>query len=487
MKYIVGEDALAYRAAGATVVGGCCRVQPNQIKLFRDALVTSSNSTSAEKINSRLKYLRIRPDASAPTLLEGANTKTLRGFPWVPSSEFLPESVRGAEAGSPLVVEVLRDPVAEGVKTPLKSPEEYVRVVVASLGEEMQQILDAKLHTEGVLLFRGFFGMNNTVGSHLERLGPLVLDTLVRAAGVTQMQIYSGGAALRKKIADHAAVFNASSELPEIHLEPHQEMSYQANFPTKFFLYCEKAAAVGGESGVTDMRKVTRQLQAEAPAMLAKLRDVGIRYVFTMSAKSSGYYCWRTQVAPTKEEVETILRENRGCTWVWGEGDRLTYWYRLPAFVRHPKTDEEVLFNQFVVLHESYFWNHPDWEQPPLPNGVNTEEQLMDGFQPTYNFGWRRKSSPPDEKLAPFTSYYGNGDPISLEDLAVYRRVVWENTRLLQLQRGEMLALDNLYCAHSRLGWDAEKFDRKLYVSLGDVGSFFSDAEFKKNYNGNIN
>lgn len=39
IKYLTGEDALAYKAAGAEVIGGCCRVDAKQIAMFRRALV----------------------------------------------------------------------------------------------------------------------------------------------------------------------------------------------------------------------------------------------------------------------------------------------------------------------------------------------------------------------------------------------------------------------------------------------------------------
>ena len=35
MKYLTGHDACEWKALGATLVGGCCRVQPEQIKSFR--------------------------------------------------------------------------------------------------------------------------------------------------------------------------------------------------------------------------------------------------------------------------------------------------------------------------------------------------------------------------------------------------------------------------------------------------------------------
>jgi homocysteine S-methyltransferase len=38
MKFITGDDALAYYETGATLIGGCCRVTPEQIGMFKQAL-----------------------------------------------------------------------------------------------------------------------------------------------------------------------------------------------------------------------------------------------------------------------------------------------------------------------------------------------------------------------------------------------------------------------------------------------------------------
>eukprot|EP00927_Polykrikos_kofoidii_P025840 TRINITY_DN23156_c0_g1_i1.p1 TRINITY_DN23156_c0_g1~~TRINITY_DN23156_c0_g1_i1.p1 ORF type:complete len:412 (-),score=57.69 TRINITY_DN23156_c0_g1_i1:47-1282(-) len=43
MTYLTGADAIRFRNAGAQLVGGCCRVMPKQIGLFREALVANSS------------------------------------------------------------------------------------------------------------------------------------------------------------------------------------------------------------------------------------------------------------------------------------------------------------------------------------------------------------------------------------------------------------------------------------------------------------
>mmetsp|Transcript_56829 Transcript_56829/g.158269 ORF Transcript_56829/g.158269 Transcript_56829/m.158269 type:complete len:390 (+) Transcript_56829:53-1222(+) len=41
MKYLTGDDAVAYHRAGANVIGGCCRVAPDQIGFFRNSIFAS--------------------------------------------------------------------------------------------------------------------------------------------------------------------------------------------------------------------------------------------------------------------------------------------------------------------------------------------------------------------------------------------------------------------------------------------------------------
>lgn len=399
----------------------------------------------------------------APTMMNGRA--------WCPSNELLPKnlSVAGPQTESfPLVImgaengeakprdmeelgmeaELLME--AENGESESRDMEEF--------GKALRKMADEQLVKAGAFLLPSFL-------KNVQELNNLVFQM-----GFERMDNYAAGAALRAKVDSETEVFNASDELPEIDLEPHQELSYQPRVPGKFFLYCQKPSSCGyGESGLTCMRSVTEQLREEEPALWNKLRQEGVRYQFNMAADPKGYYCWKRQVAPTMAEAEEVLR-SKGYEWQWvnpegqqadveGDNDEnqdLTFWYMLPAVIAHPELGIELFFNQFVGLHESYFWYHPDWEKVENPNQA---------------FQWRHKTRGLQPKLPPFTTFFGNGDPPTPDELAQIRRVMWTNTRVAPLRAGDLLVLDNLLTSHSRLGWDPT-CERKLFVSLGDPLSF---------------
>ncbi|XP_077864783.1 uncharacterized protein LOC144350474 [Saccoglossus kowalevskii] len=182
---------------------------------------------------------------------------------------------------------------------------------------------------------------------------------------------YEGGTAVRHNVA--SSVLTASNDPPSYTIEPHNEMSYTDNYPLKGF--------------------------------------------FTEN----------------KSDVDRFMKEHNR-THRWNEDGSLSYWYTLPAFVKHPKTGEEVWFNQLHSHNASYFKDHPSWTNQNIP----------------------------DDRY-PFHSYYGDGSVVEPGTLQQIRDVSWELSVGFQLKKGDVIVLDNLYTQHARLGFSGQ---RKLLVSI---------------------
>lgn len=120
-----------------------------------------------------------------------------------------------------------------------------------------------------------------------------------------------------------------------------------------------------------------------------------------------------------------------GCFNMLTRDKGFSVFYNLISFV-----GELIWFNHITRKHaSSWKYNHPFWEKfTDLP---------YDRF-PTH-------------------SLYGDGSEIPEEYVQHIREVSWQVAVGFQLQKGDVIALDNLFVQHSRLSFTGE---RKLMVAM---------------------
>eukprot|EP00392_Amoebophrya_sp_AT5.2_P002232 g2237.t1 len=438
--------------------------------MARHAELQSQNRSMVRPLaHIRLKTAREKEATTASPKMNkqlGDGVVRLRGEPWLPSTETMPDAVPIDENRLPLVFESL--------------PGEHPQTA-EEVASEVRHVVRERLHVAGAALFRNVF-------KNVENSSVKGLHDITKLLDLEPMNCYAGGAALREEVQDQGkikrkgeekspsaatttsttssiattapaaappAVFTASDELPCVILEPHQEASYLPSaFPGKFFLFCAQPAAEGGESCVGDMRAVTRELWARHRDLAERLAAHGVRYTFRMGGDDSAYYNWRKQL-------------NNGLELQWSSGvkettekDALEFSYKLPAFVTHQVTGERLFFNQAAVLHHSYFAYHPDWKKVENgPGGVGPVKYL-------------RLSSLPEGAgtLPGFDACFGDAAHTAFTDaeISCLRGLVWKHTVAVQMQQNDLLALDNLLFAHGRFGWDGDKYSRKLQVSMAE-------------------
>ena len=61
--------------------------------------------------------------------------------------------------------------------------------------------------------------------------------------------------------------------------------------------------------------------------------------------------------------------------------------------------------------------------------------------------------------------YYGDGEPIEQEIVALTRVAQWKIAVAFSWQRGDVLCLDNIGCQHGRLSFSKDA-DRRVFVSM---------------------
>jgi hypothetical protein len=133
--------------------------------------------------------------------------------------------------------------------------------------------------------------------------------------------------------------------------------------------------------------------------------------------------------------VESYCAENL-IAHAWQEDGHLRTSQVRPGIVRHPSTGDEVWFNHLV------FWN--EWA---------LEEELRDTL--VDEFG---------RDGLPFNTAFGDGAPLTREDLESIQAAYEAATVRETWQPGDLLLVDNILSAHGR---DPFHGDRKIVVAMG--------------------
>ncbi len=213
----------------------------------------------------------------------------------------------------------------------------------------------------------------------------------------------------------------------------HNESSHLPRFPLRQFFFSVVVAEEGGATPVLDCRKVLELLD---PAILEKFERKGLTYVrnFVPGVDVSWQDFFKTD---DRSVVERTCAES-GMTCEWTAAGNLRVKNTTPAVVVHPKTGDRVFFNQVQLHHVSAL--EPDVREALL--SIVGEEDL------------------------PRNCYFGDGSPISDEEMAHLNDVFWKASVAFPWQVGDILMLDNMLIAHARSPFRGA---RKIVVAMSEM------------------
>ncbi|WP_437576665.1 amino acid adenylation domain-containing protein [Sorangium sp. So ce887] len=291
-------------------------------------------------------------------------------------------------------------------------------VELAAWAREERAFVEAQLLRHGAVLFRGF-----PIRSvpDFEQVAQAICGELFGEYGdlpreKTGQHIYSS----TPYPADKAILF-------------HNESSHLPRWPMKQWFYCVQAAPEGGATPIVDCRRL---YEALAPDVRERFRRTGLLYVrnFTPGFDVS----WQDFFHTTDPAVVEERCRAGGMRCAWLAGGRLRIGQRGPAVLSHPKTGEQVFFNQ-VQLH------HPAYLEAPV------RESLLAML---------------GEEWLPRNVVYGDGAPIEAETTRALGEAYERCAVRFPWQEGDVILLDNMLVAHAR---DPFSGPRKIVVAMGEM------------------
>lgn len=253
---------------------------------------------------------------------------------------------------------------------------------------------------------------------------------VLRDALVPARTPYREKATPRTRLGDD--VYSSTDLPPSQAIRMHNENSYTLTFPGVLLFACLIAPPEGGATPVADCRQV---LAALPPRVTEKMRAVGWRLTRSYSEHIST--SWQTAFATEDTgAVERYCADNL-IAHEWRPDGTLRTSQVRPGVISHPVTGDEVWFNHLL------FWN--EWALDP-----ELRETMVDEFGPDG---------------LPFNTAFGDGDPLTRDDLAAIQAAYDAATVRQTWRPGDLMLVDNILTAHGR---DPFRGDRKIVVAMGD-------------------
>jgi alpha-ketoglutarate-dependent taurine dioxygenase len=234
----------------------------------------------------------------------------------------------------------------------------------------------------------------------------------------------------RERVSD--GVYSATKWPPNQQMCMHHELSYLLQVPGLMLFACLRAPNERGATGVADATAVLDALPRDLVERFEREGWLLVRN-YNEDIGATVEEAFGTADRPT---VEEYCRAN-AIDFDWRTDGSLRTSQRRSAIVTHPRSGVRCWFNQIAFLNERTI-------DPEI------REYLVEMF---------------GEDGLPFTTRFGNGEPIGEEIVELINQTYDAHTLREPLQDGDLLLVDNVRMAHSREPFDGP---REVLVGLGD-------------------
>lgn len=282
-----------------------------------------------------------------------------------------------------------------------------------------KSLVDETFNRHGAMLFRGFsVGEDHQFYEVMSHLANDLLD-------------YSEPSTPRIKVSQK---IYTSTEYPKEQFIPmHNEHSYSNYWPQKICFYCSKPAAVGGETPISDSRRVFEKIDH---VIKEEFTRKGVMYVrnFYDDMDLPWQHVFKTN---DKRELERYCLK-KGISVEWKADGNLRTKQISQAVLAHPRTNEWLWFNQAHLFHSS-----------------NLEREVREYLV-----------SHCGEDHLPRNAFFGDGTAIPMAYLEEIR-LAYEQTKLVFDWCGsDVLMLDNMLYSHGRNPFEGE---RRILVAMAEA------------------
>jgi alpha-ketoglutarate-dependent taurine dioxygenase len=308
--------------------------------------------------------------------------------------------------------------LSEGAKLPLVVEPTQDGIVLAEWNKANKDWVEARLLENGGVLFRNF---NLPSPADFER-----------AAKAIYGELFGDYGDLPKNAAGEK-IYESTPYPADQMILYHNESSHLPLFPNRISFHCVTPAKAGGCTPIFDTREVLKHID---PKVLEEFRTKGLMYVrnFSKGVDPSWEEFFHTT---DKAKVEQMCRD-AGSDFEWRADGGLRVINRTKGIVKHPKTKEEMFFNQ-VQIHHIYC----------------VDEETREGLRALF-----------DEQDLPRNVYYGDGSPIPDETMEHLGQVFEKVAVRGKWQKGDMIMLDNMLVTHAR---DTFEGPRHIVVAMGNM------------------
>ncbi|MEE1838766.1 TauD/TfdA family dioxygenase [Streptomyces sp. NPDC088190] len=214
------------------------------------------------------------------------------------------------------------------------------------------------------------------------------------------------------------------------HICPVQESSFSRTFPSVVLTACVTPPEGDGRAYLVDARRMLQHLPAD---LADRVRTEG--WIMNRAFHGGFGISWQQAFSATERGALEELFKTEGIDSEWTPNDSLLTTRHRPGIIKHPATGEECWFNQLSFLNAS--------------NLDPTERAFM-----ARAFG----------KHLPMETFFGDGSPLSEEDVNAIVHA-YDSVRVdLPWRRGDLLIADNMITA---LGRSAIEGSPVFLVALG--------------------
>lgn len=323
------------------------------------------------------------------------------------------------------------------IKTGLVNPERTLPFLVeyeangsgeqgqlASWYKENEAFVDEMFLKHGAILFRGFKINTPSAFARLTRsiAPPGLLDCLDDNGPRTK--ITSG-------------IYTSSEYPSELFLSLHSEYAYSHIFPARLFFCCVVEPGQGGETPVGDNRQILRELD---PGVVEEFTRKQVKYVRNLHGGDNGFgLSWQATFQTTDKSVVEKYCRDRLLDYEWKADGGLKLENTCPCTITHPRTGEQVWFNQAPQFHPSDYPAH-------------IFESLSESYRGR-------------EHDMPQTSFFGDDTPIDVAALKHIRETMFKQACVFPWREGDVMMIDNVLVCHGRTAFSGP---RKILLAMTD-------------------